>query len=304
MKTFLKYSLYVVGSFLLLLIVGIIVFLGYKKYQSNENMKLLGIEAPILKINGYTFRDLNKNGALDTYEDSNAEIEDRVSDLISQMTLEEKAGTMFINMISMTNEGEPVERPVLDKMTYFFLSLVLPTNSEMIARKKLNSFNTINAYSAKTMAKYNNTIQKMAERTRLGIPITIATDPRHASENNPGAAVYTPAFSTWPSSLGLAATRDTALVKEFAEIARQEYSAVGIRLALHPMADLATEPRWGRINGTFGEDAHLAAQMTKAYVIGFQGDSLNSKSVACMTKHFSGGGPQKDGEDAHFPENL
>lgn len=91
------------------------------------------------------------------------------------------------------------------------------------------------------------------------------------------------------------------MVRAFGNVARQEYAAVGIRLALHPMADLATEPRWGRINGTFGEDAHLSAQMTKAYVLGFQGDSLGPKSVACMTKHFAGGGPQKDGEDAHFP---
>jgi len=141
----------------------------------------------------------------------------------------------------------------------------------------------------------------MAERTRLGIPITIATDPRHGTENNPGAALFTPAFSQWPSSLGLAATRDTLLVKEFGDIARQEYLAVGIRLALHPMADLATEPRWGRINGTFGEDAQLSAAMTKAYVLGFQGDTLGRNSVACMTKHFSGGGPQKNGEDPHFP---
>jgi len=101
--------------------------------------------------------------------------------------------------------------------------------------------------------------------------------------------------------LGLAATRDTLLVREFGNIARQEYMATGIRLALHPMADLATEPRWGRANGTFGEDAELSAMMTKAYILGFQGDSLGSQSVACMTKHFSGGGPQANGEDAHFP---
>ncbi|MEM6542472.1 MAG: glycoside hydrolase family 3 N-terminal domain-containing protein, partial [Bacteroidota bacterium] len=135
----------------------------------------------------------------------------------------------------------------------------------------------------------------------MGIPITIATDPRHGTENNPGAALYTPAFSQWPSSLGLAATRDTVLVREFGDIARQEYNAVGLRLALHPMADLATEPRWGRTNGTFGEDANLSAMMTKAYVLGFQGDSLGPHSVATMTKHFSGGGPQKNGEDPHFP---
>ena len=181
------------------------------------------------------------------------------------------------------------------------MSIVLPMNSELIAKKKINNFNIINDYNADILATYNNNIQKLAERTRLGIPITIATDPRHGTQNNPGAAIYTPSFSQWPSSLGLAATRDTVLVREFGDIARQEYNAVGIRLALHPMADLATEPRWGRINGTFGEDAELSSAMTKAYVLGFQGDSLHNESVACMTKHFSGGGPQKDGEDPHFP---
>jgi len=181
------------------------------------------------------------------------------------------------------------------------MSFMLPSNSELIAKQKLNSFNILSSIDANLMAHYNNAIQKMAERTRLGIPITIATDPRHGTENNPGASIYTPSFSQWPSSLGLAATCDTVLVREFGDIARQEYLSVGIRLALHPMADLATEPRWGRINGTFGEDANLSAIMTKAYVLGFQGESLGKSSVACMTKHFSGGGPQKEGEDPHFP---
>ena len=201
---------------------------------------------------------------------------------------------MFVNMIGTTPDGEPMETPVLssDPLTVM-MGFILPSNSEMIARKKMNSFNILTSLDADKMAKYNNTIQKMAERTRLGIPITIATDPRHGTENNPGAALYTPAFSQWPTSLGLAATRDTVLVREFADIARQEYLAVGIRLALHPMADLATEPRWGRVNGTFGEDAALSAAMTKAYVLGFQGDSLGTQSVACMTKHFSGGGPSE-----------
>ena len=178
---------------------------------------------------------------------------------------------------------------------------MLPSNSEMLVNKKMNSFNTIASLTAEEMATYNNNIQKMAEKTRLGIPVTLASDPRHVTENNPGAGIFTPSFSKWPNSLGLAASRDTLLTHEFANIARQEYLAVGLRLALHPMADLATEPRWGRNNGTFGEDANLSAVMTKAYVSGFQGDQLNQSSVACMTKHFSGGGPQKDGEDAHFP---
>ena len=135
----------------------------------------------------------------------------------------------------------------------------------------------------------------------MGIPVTIASDPRHAARENAGASIPTPFFSKWCSPLGFAAIGDTTLMREFGDIARQEYKSLGIRLALSPMADLATEPRWGRINGTFGEDASLSAKLTKAYILGFQGDSLNTNSVACMTKHFSGGGPQEDGEDAHFP---
>jgi beta-glucosidase len=107
-------------------------------------------------------------------------------------------------------------------------------------------------------------------------------------------------FSKWPEPIGLAAIGDSMLVAEFGRMAREEYMAVGIRTALHPMADLATEPRWARINGTFGEDASLSAKLTAAYIYGFQGESLGPWSVACMTKHWSGGGPQENGEDAHF----
>ena len=302
MKKFLRILKYLLlGIISLVIIAGLVIYFKAKS-ASNKNMDLLGPEAPSLTVNGKTFRDLNKNGKLDSYEDRFAPMEARVEDLLGQMNLEEKAGTLFVNMIGTTPKGEPMETPVLSTdIIVTASSMFLPSNSEMIARKKMNSFNILASLDADLMAKYNNTIQKMAERTRLGIPITIATDPRHGTETNPGAALYTPAFSQWPTSLGLAATRDTVLVRQFGDVARQEYRAVGITVALHPMADLATEPRWGRINGTFGEDAALSAQMTKAYVLGFQGDSLNQTSVACMTKHFSGGGPQKDGEDPHFP---
>jgi beta-glucosidase len=67
-----------------------------------------------------------------------------------------------------------------------------------------------------------------------------------------------------------------------------------------PQIDLATEPRWPRVSGTFGEDAHVASRLVKAYIAGFQGETLGAHSVACMTKHFPGGGPQNDGLDPHF----
>ena len=107
-------------------------------------------------------------------------------------------------------------------------------------------------------------------------------------------------FSQWCETLGFGALGDEELVRKFADIVRREYLAVGIRVALHPQIDLATEPRWPRISGTFGEDAHLTARLGKAYIEGFQGETLGPHSVACMTKHFPGGGPQKEGLDPHF----
>ena len=289
-------------GYALLSIIGLIaIFLTtvyVKSYFSyKEAAKLIGKEAPMLSIDGHEFRDLNKNGKLDAYEDYRVNIEDRITNLIGQMSLEEKAGTMFITMAAMNSNGDLSEtKSFLNPISY-----IVEGNSEMVLGKNMNHLNTLQSTSPEAMVVWHNNIQKLAERTRLGIPITLATDPRHGVPNAPGASIYSPFFSSWPSTLGLAATRDSNLVRAFGDIARQEYKALGFRLTLSPMADLATEPRWGRINGTFGEDAELAATMTKAYILGFQGDTINENTVECMVKHFSGGGPQEDGRDAHFP---
>jgi beta-glucosidase len=149
-------------------------------------------------------------------------------------------------------------------------------------------------------AEWHNRIQDLAKATRLGIPVTISSDPRHGFAENFAAAWAATGFSQWPEPIGFGALRDEDALREFGNIARREYRAVGIHVALHPMADLATEPRWARIMHTFGEDAELAARLVAAYIRGFQGDELGPLSVACMTKHFPGGGPQLDGEDPHF----
>src|SRR5947209_9825533 len=243
---------------------------------------------------GFTFRDLNKNGRLDPYEDPRRPIEERVEDLLAQMTLEEKAGLLFQPMIRMNADGSLMEQGEGDAFN-------LPPTTEMVSTRLINHFNIASVAEPRRMAEWYNRLQALAEGTRLGIPVTISSDPRHAFSNNPAASFLAGGFSQWPEPIGLAATRDPALVEEFGDIARQEYLAVGIRVALHPMADLATEPRWPRINGTFGEDATLASQMVTAYIRGFQGEHLGPHSVACMTKHFPGGGPQLGGEDAHFP---
>ena len=243
---------------------------------------------------GGHFRDLNKNGKLDVYEDPKQPVEVRVEDLLKQMNIEEKAGMMFINGVNINDDGTLEKRRDAKGM-----AARLPPAAEYIREKKMNHFNYWQVPGVKALAEGYNAMQKMAEESRLGIPVTIASDPRHYFSNNI-FAMQANGFSQWPEQLGFAAIDDAKLTREFGDIARQEYVAVGIREALHPMADLATEPRWARVSGTFGEDAKLSARMVKAYILGFQGKELGKNSVACMTKHFSGGGPQKEGLDPHF----
>ncbi len=243
------------------------------------------------------YRDLNKNGKLDIYEDETQPVEKRVEDVLSQMTLEEKAGMMFINGISVYDDGS-----IVPKDTSMHLkgpAARMPSVTSLVNDKKMNHFNFWAIPGIHELAMGINAIQKLAENSRLGIPVTIASDPRNYFSNNI-FAVAAVGFSQFPEQLGFAALGDTVLMQQFGDIARQEYMAVGIREALHPMADLATEPRWARTSGTFGEDAALSARMIKPYILGFQGAELGKNSVACMTKHFSGGGPQKEGLDPHF----
>ncbi len=265
--------------------------IGRAKLRTNRIARELGPVPSVITVDGMTFRDLNNNGRLDPYEDTRLPIADRVEDLLSQMTLEEKCGLMVQPMISATKAGGLIETP--SRMTSL-------TTSEAVVERQISHFNLVFSGDAASVAEWNNNLQRLAERTRLGIPVTVSTDPRHSTGENPATGIRMEGFSHWPDPLGLAASRDEELVHRFGDVARREYLAVGIRTALHPMADLATEPRWSRMAGTFGEDADLAAQMTAAYIRGFQGEALGSESVSCMVKHFPGGGPQEDGLDPHF----
>ena len=218
-------------------------------------------------------------------------IDQRVDDLLDRMTLAEKAGMLFQTMI-VVGSGDLSEPNSAFKVQ---------SAQHMITNQLITHFNVIRAADdARALAEWHNRLQELAASTRLGIPITLSTDPRNHFTENVGTAATAGAFSQWPETLGLAAIGSSEVVERFAEIARQEYRAVGLRLALHPQIDLATEPRWARISGGFGEDANLTSRLVTAYIRGFQGEQLGTESVSTMTKHFPGGGPQKDGEDPHF----
>src|ERR1700744_6286689 len=241
-----------------------------------------------------TYRDLNKNGKMDVYEDASQPVEKRVQDLLKQMTLEEKAGMMFYSPIRVNADGT-----IEDKPASGLLASLSPVGVNEIDKRHITHFNLFSVPAPDTLAMWYNKMQQYEEKTRLGIPLTIASDPR----NQGGAGIFAMSaktFSMWPDPLGLAAIGDEKETEHFADISRHEYLAVGIRQGLHPQVDLSTEPRWPRISGTFGEDAALSSRMATAYIKGYQGEKLGPNSVAMMTKHFPAGGPQKNGLDPHF----
>ncbi|WP_327681507.1 glycoside hydrolase family 3 protein [Kitasatospora sp. NBC_00458] len=231
---------------------------------------------------GTPFRDLNHNGTMEPYEDRRLPVEERVDDLLDRMTLAEKAALMCHGRMLPGDHGP------------------FPSGAHLITERGLTAFGMMAVPDARTMAAWNNHVQDLAAAGRLGIPVTLASDPRHGFTENPATTFTGGGFSTGPEPIGLAATDDPALVREYAGLIGRELRAVGIRLAIHPMADLATEPRWARIAGTFGEDADRASRIIAAYIRGLQGERVGPDSVACMTKHFPGGGPQFRGEDSHF----
>ncbi|WP_279242287.1 glycoside hydrolase family 3 protein [Candidatus Paraluminiphilus aquimaris] len=249
--------------------------------------------APSIRADGEAFRDLNRNGSLDPYEDYRIATADRVEDLLSQMTLEEKVGQMFHPPVLV--EPDPLFRVFLEAMN------AGTAIEELITRKSLTHFNFYGGASPENIAKRLNELQQVAERTRLGIPLSISSDPVHEVPRGGGIASFTlSGVSKWPSQLGFAAGRDASMLEAFGKIAAAEYRAMGFTTALHPMSDMATEPRWARNFGTFGSNAALSAEMTVAYMKGFQGESLSNRSVMTMVKHFPGGGPQLDGLDPHL----
>ena len=248
-------------------------------------------EVTLLTVDGLPFKDLNRSGKLEPYEDWRLTPEERAADLVKRMTLQEKAGVMM-------HGSAPTANSPIGAGTHYDMAAA----EKMISGARVNSLITrLSAEDPAVMAEENNKLQQIAEKTRLGIPITISSDPRNSFEYLIGASTSSGKFTQWPETLGLAAIGNEKVTRRYADIVRQEYLAVGIREALSPQADLATEPRWARISGTFGEDPTRVHNMVRGYVEGMQNgaDGLNQGSVISVVKHWVGYGAAENGYDSH-----
>ena len=244
-----------------------------------------------IEQDGLLFRDLDRNGTLTPYEDWRRTPSQRAADLLARMTLQEKVGQMVVpnlfNADPQADGGTP--------------GYVLPAAQGLIGGAQVTHFASSLSGTPRQLAEANNRIQALAEDTRLGIPATIASDPRHFFTVLFGASVDPGGFSRWPDPTGFGALGDAALVEKFGAIVARDYRATGFAMALSPQADLATEPRWPRTMGTFGEDAQTTARLVAAYIRGMQGsaDGVAPGGVATVVKHFVGYSAAPEGFDGH-----
>jgi beta-glucosidase len=268
----------------------------------------------IIYQEGLPFKDLNKNGKLDAYEDWRLNVNLRAKDLASKMTIPQIAGLMLYSahqgipsadqgMFAGTYGGKPFSKSGAKS------SDLNDQQIDFLKNDNLRHVLLTTVESPVVSATWNNNVQALVESIGMGIPSNNSSDPRNgankAAEYNAGSGGT---ISQWPEELGLAATFDPAVTKTFGAIASKEYRALGITTALSPQIDLATEPRWNRFVGTFGEDPALATDMARAYVDGFQTSPTSItnyngwgvSSVNAMVKHWPSGGPEEAGRDGHF----
>ena len=293
--------------------------MGYSKKQLSDHVlvtnpggPVLGMAEPDLKEqDGLVFKNLSHTDTLLPYEDWRLSPEERAADLARRLTVEEIAGLMLWSPHQMVpflpglpfvghydggdfQPGVTVPSALTDEQIHF------------VRTEHIRNILLTLTESAEVSAQWNNKLQALAEQSRLGIPVCISSDPRHAAgKKNAEFAGTGKEVSRWPEGMGLAATFDPALVKEFASVAAKEYRALGITQALGPQIDLATDPRWMRLEDTMGADADLVTAFAKAYCDGLQTTEgsptgWGMDSVAAMVKHWPGGGTGESGRDAHY----
>ena len=264
----------------------------------------------ILTVEGFAFKDLNKNGILDKYEDWRLTVDERAHDLASQLTIEEIAGLMlYSSHQSIPARAQGYFAGTYDGKTYIEgetdPSNLTDQQKKFLEEDHLRHVLITTVKSPFVAAQWNNKLQSFCEGIGKGIPANNSSDPRHGTR---AKAEFDAAsggeISMWPNSLGMAASFDPELVNRFGEIASKEYRALGITTALSPQVDIATDPRWYRFDGTFGESPQLATAMAQAYCDGFQSslstEGWGSSSVNTMVKHWPGGGTGEGGRDAHY----
>ncbi|HJX35086.1 MAG TPA: glycoside hydrolase family 3 protein, partial [Desulfatiglandales bacterium] len=231
------------------------------------------------------------------YRDPNIPVEQRVADLLSRMTLEEKVAQLTSTM-EMPTFDSGAQKSFVDKEGRF-----LPEGAAEMFRHGMGQISRPGMMRGpRETAEFTNTIQKwMIENTRLGIPVMFHEEALHG--------LATRGATSFPQAIALASTWDCELVHEVFTATALETRSRGVHQVLSPVLDLARDPRWGRTEETYGEDPYLAARMGVAAVTGFQGSAppVDKAHVIATGKHFAVHGQPENGTNvgpANYSERI
>ena len=237
------------------------------------------------------FYDLNKNGKMDIYENPTLDIESRVEDILSQMTLEEKVGQMLTSlgwhMYERVGDDVRLTKRLTEELDKYHIGSLWG-----FMRADPWTQRTLKTGLNPTLApKAVNKLQRyVIENTRLGIPLFLAEECPHGH-----MAIGTTVF---PTSIGQSSTWNLKLIEQMGRAIAKEARAQGAHIGYGPVLDLARDPRWSRVEETYGEDPFLVGKMGEALVRGFQGDDFNpGESLLSTLKHFASYGWTEGGHN-------
>jgi beta-glucosidase len=244
-------------------------------YSPNSGLKLI-------QVDGYAFKDLNRNNLLDQFEDWRVDFETRAKAMVEEIPIGQMMGMKMNPFGSWRVNPDTLDSIIKNSLDLGYRQLRAPRGGSADARTKVN---------------WNNMVQEYIEGLEniVCIPAVWIDDPRSGD------------VSSWPCNLGLAATFDPEIAAQYGRMMSEEWRAMGISMQVATQMDLATEPRWKRIPGTFGEDPALSMDMARAIINGWQstydeeGNDLGwgKHSVNNQMKHFPGDGAAEGGRESH-----
>ena len=253
---------------------------------TNENGVTLGYSGTsglsIIQVDGYAFKDLNRNHLLDQFEDWRLDFETRAKAMVDEIPVGQMMGMKMNPFGGWRVNPDSLDAIIKNSLNLGYRQLRAPRGGTADTRTKVN---------------WNNMVQEYIEGldNMVCIPAVWIDDPRSGDVSN------------WPSNLGLAATFDPEIGAQYGRMMSEEWRAMGISMQVATQMDLATEPRWKRIPGTFGEDPALSMDMARAVINGWQstydeeGNDLGwgKHSVNNQMKHFTGDGAAEGGRESH-----
>lgn len=241
-----------------------------------------------ISVGNLKFRDFNKNGKLDVYEDYRKAIEVRAQDLLSKMTMEEKLAQLQCPWIGKSklftdNKLDSAKAKKVFKQGLGAI-LRLSDGNYIISR-------TASPKSSEVAVLANETEKHFINETHLGIPVLFVEEALHG--------LMVKDATMFPSALGMSSSWNEDLTSEVFDAIAKEARAVGTHVALAPVIDLALDPRWGRTEETMGEDPYLTERLGVAKVKALQGDSdtPDSNHVVALLKHFGAHGQSEGGSN-------